>query len=46
MKILKLAALFALAAIPILMVRKQKPAPLPAQTVDSDHLFDLELSSD
>ena len=45
MKILKLAALVALAAVPVLMIRKPKPAPLPAQTVDSDHIFDLELST-
>ena len=41
MKFLKFAALFALAAIPILLVKKQKPQP--AQDVDSDHIFDSEL---
>ena len=44
MKIFKLAALFALAAIPLLFSRKEKHQP--AQVVESDHIFDVELSAD
>lgn len=43
MKFLKFAALFALAAIPLLILKKEK-APKPASEVDSDHIFDSELS--
>ena len=44
MRFLKLAALFALAAIPLLVAKKEKHTP--AQEVDSDHIFDSELTSD
>lgn len=44
MKVLKLAALFALAALPLLLARKEKHKP--AEVVESDHIFDMELSAD
>ena len=44
MKFLKMAALFALAALPLLLIRKEKG--VPAQVVDSDHIFDQELSGE
>ncbi len=44
MKLLKFAALFALAAIPLLLTRKEEKRP--AQVVESDHIFDVELSAD
>jgi hypothetical protein len=44
MKILKLAALLALAAIPLLLSKKEEKQP--AQVVESDHIFDRELSAD
>jgi hypothetical protein len=44
MRMLKYAALFALAAIPLLFSRKEeKPT---AEVVESDHIFDAELSVD
>ncbi len=47
MKFLKFAALFALAAIPLLILKKEKtPESKPAAEVDSDHIFDSELSTD
>ncbi|MBM2841146.1 MAG: hypothetical protein HW412_1674 [Bacteroidetes bacterium] len=46
MKFLKLAALFALASLPLLLARKDKEEPMPAREVDSDHIFDEELSLD
>ena len=44
MKLFKFAALFALAAIPILFSRKEKQQPV--EVVESDHIFDVELSAD
>jgi len=44
MKVLKYAALLALAAIPLLLVKKEKQKP--AEVVESDHIFDAELSAD
>jgi len=46
MKFLKIAALFALASLPLLLVRKEKEEPKPVREVDSDHIFDEELSLD
>jgi hypothetical protein len=44
MKILKYAALLALAAIPLLLSKKDQKKP--AEVVESDHIFDMELSPD
>ena len=44
MKFLKMAALFGLAVIPLLLMTKGKKDP--AQEVDSEHIFDQELSVD
>jgi|WetSurMetagenome_2_1015567.scaffolds.fasta_scaffold459673_2 hypothetical protein len=44
MKALKLAALLALAAIPLLLARKDEKKP--AEVVESEHIFDMELSAD
>ncbi|MEK9137157.1 MAG: hypothetical protein AAB393_08540 [Bacteroidota bacterium] len=44
MKFLKIAALFALASLPLLLIRKDKEEP--AREVDSDHIFDEELTTD
>jgi hypothetical protein len=44
MKLLKLAALFALATVPLLIVKREKQKP--AQTVDSDEIFEQELTAD
>jgi hypothetical protein len=42
MKFFKIAALFALASLPLLLMKKEKEAV--AQVVDSEHIFDEELS--
>ncbi len=44
MRFLKVAALLALAAIPLLLMHKGKEEP--AREVDSDNIFDQELSAD
>jgi hypothetical protein len=44
MRILKYAALLALAAIPLLLTRKEQKKP--AEVVESDHIFDMELTAD
>lgn len=44
MKLFKYAAFVALAALPLVFRWRRKP--IPAEVVDSDHIFDLELSSD
>lgn len=44
MKLLKFAALFALATLPLLLIRKEKAVSV--QEVDSEHIFDLELSGE
>ncbi|MGA9115521.1 MAG: hypothetical protein WB626_01985 [Bacteroidota bacterium] len=46
MRVFKLAALFALAAIPLLIGRKHSRTGTPGPVVESDHIFDLELSSE
>ncbi len=46
MKFFKIAALLALASLPLLLVRKEKEEQKPATEVDSDHIFDEELSRD
>ena len=46
MKFLKIAALFALASLPLLLVKREKEEHGPAQEVESDHIFDQELSTD
>ena len=46
MKILKMAALLAIATLPLLLARKEKEDPKPLREVDSDHIFDEELSID
>jgi hypothetical protein len=43
MKFFRFAALFALASLPLLLVRKERALMQP-QEVDSDHIFDEELS--
>jgi hypothetical protein len=47
MKIFRYAAAFA-AVIPFVFFRKRRPVPAPsgAQVVETDHIFDLELSAD
>jgi hypothetical protein len=46
-KAMTLAALFALAAIPLLMLSKRRePVPLPPHQVESDNIFENELSVD
>ena len=45
MKILRYAALLALAAIPLLLTRKEQQKK-PAEVVESDHIFDMELSAE
>lgn len=46
-KAITLAALFALAAIPLLMLSKRRePVPLPPHQVESDNIFENELSVD
>lgn len=44
MKLFKIAALLALAAIPLMLGKKVSRQD--AQVVDSDHIFDVELTSD
>ncbi|MFN0156606.1 MAG: hypothetical protein ACKVRP_00875 [Bacteroidota bacterium] len=44
MKLFKFAALVALAALPLLFSKKEKHQP--AEVVESDHIFDSELSAD
>lgn len=44
MKILKIAALLAIASLPLLLVRKEKSEQKPASEVESEHIFDEELS--
>jgi hypothetical protein len=44
MKVLRFAALLALASIPLLLVKREKQKP--AEVVESDHIFDAELSVD
>ena len=46
MKFLKIAALFAIASLPLLLVRKEKEGQNPAPDVESDNIFDQELSAD
>jgi hypothetical protein len=46
MKFLKIIALFALASLPLLLVRKEKDRQVPLRDVESDSIFDLELSTD
>jgi hypothetical protein len=46
MKFLKIAALVALASLPLLLVRRDKEERKQAREVDSDHIFDEELSLD
>jgi len=46
MKFLKIIALFALAALPLLLVKKDKEGQEPARDVESDNIFDQELSAD
>jgi|GEM_PF-3843776 hypothetical protein len=47
MKFLKIAALFALASLPLLLARKGSgDNQEPAREVDSDSIFDQELSTD
>jgi len=46
MKFLKIAALFAIASLPLLLVRKEKDGREPAQDVESDNIFDQELTAD
>jgi hypothetical protein len=46
-KAITLAALLALAAIPLLMLSKRRePVPLPRHQVESDNIFENELSVD
>jgi hypothetical protein len=42
MKFLKFAALFAIAAIPILLTKREKEQP--AQVVETDQIYELELT--
>lgn len=44
MKLFKFAALFALAAIPLLLSKKERSRPV--QVVESEHIFDVELNVD
>jgi len=44
MTLLKIAAIVALASLPILLIKKERPAPPMA--VDTDEIFEHELSSD
>ena len=44
MSFMRLAALFALATIPLLLIKKSKG--YEAQTVDSDEIFNYDLNSD
>ena len=44
MKVLKFAVLLALAAIPLLLAKKERHKP--AEVVESDNIFDAELSAD
>jgi hypothetical protein len=46
MKFLKIAALFALASLPLLLVRKEREGQEPARDVESDDIFDQELSAE
>jgi hypothetical protein len=46
MKFLKLVALFALASLPLLLARKEKEGLGTVRDVESDSIFDLELSAD
>ena len=46
MKFLKMAALFGLAVLPLLLMRKGKESTAAGEEVDSEHIFDQELSSD
>ncbi|GEM_PF-4591290 len=44
MKLFKLAALFVIATIPILLKKNEKPVEVVG--VETDHIFDAELSAD
>jgi len=44
MRLMRFAALFALAAIPLLLIKKSKG--YEAQTVETDEIFSFDLSSD
>ncbi len=44
MKLFKLAALFVLATIPMLIRKKEKPEEVVG--VETDHIFDAELSAE
>jgi hypothetical protein len=44
MKLLRFAALFALVTVPLLLTRKEDPQP--AQDVDSEHIFDYDLTAE
>jgi hypothetical protein len=46
MKFLKIVALFALASLPLLLARKEKERLEPARDVESDDIFEQELSVD
>lgn len=46
MKLFKIAALLTLASLPLFLVRKEKEEKKPVTQVDSEHIFDEELSAD
>jgi|WetSurMetagenome_2_1015567.scaffolds.fasta_scaffold742161_2 hypothetical protein len=46
MKILKIATLVAIASLPLLLLGRKKGEKPAAEVVDSDHIFDEELSNE
>jgi hypothetical protein len=46
MKFLRIATLVALASLPLWLARKEKEERKPLREIDSDNIFDLELSAD
>ncbi len=46
MKILKIATLVAIASLPLLLLGKRKGEKTVAEAVESEHIFDEELSND
>ena len=46
MKVLKIAALMALASLPLLLLKKKSLAVETAECVDSQEIFDQELSAE
>jgi hypothetical protein len=47
MKVLKIAALVALASLPLLLLKKRKGVAVqPVEYVDSEEIFDQELSAE